>query len=128
MFKLSLALAVLVFVSACASTHMKQYQGRDIRDVVLDSGPPVNVFDYGDGRRVFQFRWGGGTYVVPQSTTTTGSVSAIGNTAWYQQQSITTGGGTVTSEGCIISYITTWSEERQAWVVTEYHVPPQLVC
>jgi hypothetical protein len=126
--RLVLIACVLAAATACVSTHMKQYVGKDIREVVLDSGPPINVFDLGDGTRAFQFRWGGGSYVVPQTTTTIGSVTAVGNNAWYQQNSITSGGGVITSEGCVISYITTWSDERKGWVVSSYRYPDQLVC
>ena len=58
-------LLVLFFMAGCASTHMQQYLGKDIREVVMDSGPPENVLDLGDGRRAFQFYWGGGSFLVP---------------------------------------------------------------
>lgn len=123
------AVVVLVAsVAGCASTHMKQYIGKDIREVVIDSGPPINAFDMGDGRRVFQFRWGGGTYTVPQTTTVTGSATAIGNSAWYSGTAITTGGGVVSSEGCILTYFASWDESKKAWIVVEYRVPKGLVC
>ena len=121
----SLALLMLV---GCASTHMKQYMGKDIREVILDSGPPINAMDMENGVRVFQFRWGGGSFTVPQTTTTTGTVTGYGNTAWLNSSSITHGGGTYTSEGCVITYMTTWSEARKTWVVTSYRFPKQLVC
>jgi hypothetical protein len=120
--------ALALVVVGCASTHMRQYLGKDIREVVLDSGPPINIFDMPDSTRAFQFRWGGGTYIVPQTTTTTGAVMAVGNSAWFQNQSITTGGGVVTSEGCVITYLTTWDPQRQAWIGSRYRIPKQLVC
>ncbi len=119
---------ILVVITGCASTHMKQYIGKDVREIIIDSGPPINAFDMGDGRRAFQFRWGGGTYVMPQTTTVTGSATAIGNTSWYSGSAITSGGGAVTSEGCILTYFARWNSERKAWIVTEYRVPKQLVC
>ena len=118
----------IIALIACASTHMKQYVGKDIREVLLDSGPPNYAFDMPDGTRAFQFRWGGGTYVVPQSTTTTGTVTAVGDSAWYQSHSITTGGGVVTSEGCILTYITEWDEKRHGWIVIDYRYPKRLFC
>ncbi len=126
--KLIIAVFSFFALTACASTHMKQYISQDIREVVLDSGPPINVFDLTDGKRAFQFRWGGGSYVVPTHTTTTGVVTAVGNNAWYSSSSLTTGGGVISSEGCIISYITSWDEARDAWIVTNYRIPKQLVC
>lgn len=120
--------AILLFLTGCASTHMKQYMGRDIREVVIDSGPPIHAFDMGDSRRAFQFHWGGGTIVVPQTTTTTGSVTAIGNTAWFSSQAITSPGGVVQVPPCIITYLTRWNEASQAWTVVDYRYPKQLVC
>jgi hypothetical protein len=128
MLKSVLIVISLACLASCASTHMKKYLGKDIREVVIDAGPPIDAFDMNDGTRAFQFRWGGGTFVVPQTTTTSGAVTAVGNSAWYQGQSITSGGGVVTSEGCVITYFATWKEEQNAWVVTNYRVPKQLVC
>ena len=121
-------IALSITMIGCASTHMKQYMGLDIREVVIDAGPPINAFDMGDGRRAFQFRWGGGTYAVPQTTTLTGSATSIGNSAWYSGTAITTGGGIIRSEGCIITYLASWDKNRKAWIVTEYRIPKQLVC
>jgi hypothetical protein len=120
--------SIALVVVGGASTHMQQSLGKDIREVVLDSGPPSNACDMPDSTRAFQFRWGGGTSVVPQTTTTTGSVMAVGNSAWFQSPSITAGGGVVTSEGCVITSITTWDPQRQAWIVSSYRIPKPLVC
>lgn len=117
-----------ILIIGCASTHMKQYLGKDIREVIIDSGPPINAFDMGDGRRAFQFRWGGGSFVVPQTTTASGSVTSIGNSAWYSGSAISTGGGVITSEGCIITYFARWNKNRKTWIVIDYRFPKQLVC
>ncbi len=123
-----LVILVLSIAAGCASTHMNQYLGQDIQEVMIDSGAPINAFDMSDGRRAFQFRWGGGTFVTPQTTTITGNASAIGNTAWYEGTAITSGGNVITSEGCIITYLTRWSSDRNAWVVTENRFPKRLLC
>lgn len=123
-----LLMFTVAVITGCASTHMKQYLGKDVREIVIDNGPPINAFDMGDGRRAFQFRWGGGTYVMPQTTTVTGSTTAIGNTTWYSGSAITSGGGIINSEGCVLTYFTRWNQEQQAWIVTEYRVPKGLVC
>jgi len=120
--------ALALSLSGCASTHMKQYMGKDIREVVLDSGPPVNALDMGDGVRAFQFRWGGGAMVVPTTTRATASATSIGNQTWYQVEAITQPGGVVASEGCIITYLTAWNPEKTSWVVTGYRIPKELVC
>lgn len=125
--KISITILVL-FISGCASTHMKQYMNKDIREVIIDSGSPINVFDMGDGRRAFQFHWGGGSFVVPQTTTITGSTNSIGSSSWYSGTAITSGGGIISSEGCVITYLTRWDEHKKAWLIVEYRIPKQLVC
>jgi hypothetical protein len=117
-----------VLVTGCVSTEMKSYIGKDIREVILVNGPPFNAMDMGDEVRAFQFRWGGGSFTVPQTTRTTGNVTFYGNSAWLNARSITTGGNTFHSEGCIISYLTEWSARSEGWIVTDYRYPKQLVC
>jgi hypothetical protein len=107
---------------------MKQFIGRDARYIAVRDGPPVHVFDLPDGVRAFQYLWGGGTYHVPATTTTTGQVQLIGNSAYYTQQSLSSGGVTVTSEGCLITYLTKWDAAKKGWIVTEISYPKKLVC
>lgn len=123
--------AILFFAllaSGCVSTEMKSFVGKDIREVILVNGPPINAMDMGDGVRAFQFKWGGGSFTVPQTSRTSGNVTMIGNTAWLDSTTITTGGGTFRSDGCIISYLTKWDKAREGWIVTGYRYPKQLVC
>lgn len=126
--KFALIFLVSALLLGCVSTHMKQYLGKDIREVVLDSGPPVNALDMGEGVRAFQFRWGGGTYRVPTTTTTTGNVNTYGNSAWFNSTSITSGGGVIHSEGCLISYLTEWDDALKTWIVKDIRYPKRLAC
>ena len=123
-----LLIFVIAFLSGCASSHMKQYINKDIREIAIDNGPPMNAFDMGDGLRVFQWRWGGGTYVIPETNSVVGNVLVSGKTAWYSATSIKTGGYTLTSAGCVLSYFALWNKERNAWIVKDYRIPKQLVC
>jgi hypothetical protein len=118
----------LALVAGCASTHMRQYVGKDVREIIIDNGPPINAFDMGDGRRAFQFRWGGGSYLMSQNTTITGNSTSIGNSAWYFGTALTSGGGVLTSEGCLLTYFANWNQAKKAWIITEYRMPKQLVC
>lgn len=117
-----------MLVTGCVSTHMQQFIGEDIREVVMSDGPPANVFDYSEERRVFQFYWGGGSYTVPATSTTSGSAYAIGSTVYGSATTISTPARTVTSEGCLTSYITRWDEERSGWIVEDIRYPQRLVC
>lgn len=123
-----LLLAVLFAVSACASTHMKKFIGKDVRYIQIDDGAPVNVFDLPDGRRAFQYLWGGGRYVVPQTTTTQGQVQLVGDKAYYTEQKVESGGFVVDNPGCLITYIAEWSAEKKGWIVVDFSYPKRLVC
>ncbi|MDK4705246.1 hypothetical protein PH562_23570 [Rhizobium sp. CNPSo 4062] len=50
------ALTGLLILSACASQIMKSYIGAPIGSVMLDYGPPDNVYDLGPGARAYQWR------------------------------------------------------------------------
>jgi len=123
MKRLVLVVAVLM-LAACVSTHMKQFVGKDIREVMVADGPPTNQFDMGDGRRAFQWYIGGGTYVMPQ--TTTGTVTNIGNQAFVN--ATTTGGHVVSSAGCLVTYFARYDAAKNAWIVREFSYPDRLVC
>jgi hypothetical protein len=118
----------LMALASCASTHMKQYLGKDIREVVLDSGPPINELDMADGVRAFQFRWGGGAVALPSTTTTVGQVSTTGRASSFSGQSSTIGGGVISSDGCVITYLARFNKPRNAWIVESYRLPKELVC
>ena len=49
--KYLLVVLLSTFLRGCVTTHMKQYLDKDIRKVVLDSGPPVNAMDMGNSVR-----------------------------------------------------------------------------
>jgi hypothetical protein len=103
---------------------MKQFVGKDIREVMVADGPPVHQFDMGDGRRAFQWYIGGGTYVIPQ--TTTGTVTNVGGQAFVN--ATTTGGQVVSSEGCLVTYIAVPGEKNGAWIVKDIAFPDRLFC
>lgn len=43
-------------LTACASTVMKSYIGAPITSVMLDYGPPDNVYSLGPGQQAYQWR------------------------------------------------------------------------
>jgi hypothetical protein len=122
--RLKLAVVVLIFAAGCASTEMRTYVGKPIEEAMISYGPPENVFAMPDGRRAYQFRWGGGTYVTPGQATSRGTT--IGNVTTVQ--TTMTPATIYESQGCLITFI---AEDRDAdghFVVEEYRVPRQLVC
>lgn len=116
-------LAVFLAISGCASTEMKSYVGQDIREVMLTNGQPIGAIDMGNGVRAFQFMWGGSarTSVQTQSSTKVDST-------WFGKSEIASNGSTVVSNGCVVSYLTRWSEPKESWVIYDYRIPKQLVC
>ena len=101
---------------------------KDARLIQIEDGPLVNAFDLPEGKRAFRFRWGGGTYVVPKTTTTTGQVQLVGSTAFYSEQKLEAGGAVVNDPGCLITYIAKWDATKQGWIVSEIAYPHRAFC
>lgn len=104
---------------------MKQYVGKDIREVILDDGQPIDAIDMGDGVRAFVYPFGGGTYVMPSVSTTSGSVSRSG---WLSATTITSPGGVIDVPPCRMTYFARWDAARGGWIIHEYRIPKQLAC
>ena len=51
MNRIILIVACTLIISGCVSQVMKQYVGKDIREVYMEHGKPINEFDMADGRR-----------------------------------------------------------------------------
>jgi hypothetical protein len=120
MKKLSILMLALL-LGGCASQIMKSYVGKDVREVMLDYGPPANAFDMGDGRRAFQWVIGS-SYTTPVTATTTGSVNTYGSTSWVNSNTTITGGQTINSE-CVYTLFGRWNEERNGWLITDFKKP-----
>lgn len=120
--------AVVLATSGCVSTHMKKFMGRDVRYIEIDDGAPVKVFDLPDGRRAFQYLWGGGHYVVPKTVSTQGQMQLVGDKAYYTEQRIESGGYVVDNPGCLITYLAEWNASNKGWIVVGISYPKRLVC
>jgi hypothetical protein len=48
--------AASILLTACASTVMKSYIGAPITSVMLDYGPPDNIYSLGAGQQAYQWR------------------------------------------------------------------------
>lgn len=125
--------AILFFVGllvsgSCVSTHMKKFIGMHVRYVEIEDGAPAKVSDLPDGRRAFQYLWGGGTYVVPRTTTTQGQVQLVGDKAYYTEQKVESGGLVVDNPGRLITYITEWNAAKKGWIVVSISYPKRAVC
>lgn len=119
---LALALA-LAAVAGCASTAMKKYVGGSVSEAYLAYGPPEQVFDLPDGRRAFQFYWGGGSGVVPANVNTTVRPTGFGS---YHVTTTGTPAMAYESKGCLVTLIA--RPVGNDFVVEEYRIPQRLVC
>ncbi len=123
------AIIFLPFLSGCASTFAKGYLDKPVTALEEDLGRPYDVIEVSETRRVYQYYWGGGTYVVPGHSASfiTGSVV---NTLIYPAE-------TRSSPGCLISFTAEppegpggWRnpDTNDPWVVVEVNWPRRLVC
>lgn len=117
-----LLVIAIVALSGCASTEMRTYVGKPIEETQFAYGRPENVFELPDGRRAYQYRWGGGAGVMPGSATTTASTFGGFTTATTSM----TPAMIFESAGCLITFIA--RDQGRGYVVEEYRVPKQLVC
>ena len=120
-------LLTALFLTGCVSTYMSGYVGKDIHEVFMTEGQPVNVFDMPDGRRAYQYIFG----TVIGSTTGTQaseikSETSGGNTA---NKKVTTTGNksaAYVSSGCLVTYIA--RKQGDAWIVEDFRYPSRVVC
>ena len=107
-----------LLLAGCVSTQMKSFVGKDISEAFIRYGAPEQVIQMPDGRRAFQFRWGGGVVPVAGQATTAFDYNTITTTA--------TPAMIYNAPGCLITFIATGEGSR--WTVTETRTPKQLVC
>jgi hypothetical protein len=106
-------LGVVTALTGCASQIMKSYVGKDVREIMVDYGPPANAFDMGDGRRVFQWTKHN-SIATPMTATTTWT--------WVNSNTLITGGQTLNVD-CIYTMFATWDDARKGWIVAGYKTP-----
>jgi hypothetical protein len=106
---------VLLILSACASQIMKSYIGAPISSVMLDYGPPDNVYDLGPGARAYQWRKQK-TQVVPGQ-----SSGEIRDTRRGKRYEVTETPGYVEHTECFYTFYTRGSGSD--WYVTSFRQP-----
>lgn len=116
-----LAVACLLAVAGCATGVMQSYIGKDVREVVVKRGAPANVMDMGDGRRAFQWAINEG-YTAPTVATSYGSANAYGNSAYYTNSTVVSGGQTSVWT-CVYTLYGRWDDSRQGWIVEGFEKP-----
>ena len=117
-----LVVLLLIPLYGCASNFANSYIGKSTIDLELDLGKPANIVELPDGKRSYQYYWGGGTYALPGYSTST--VTTFGNSAYIDTTTYPT--QVVSSKGCLINFIT---EQREGlWIVVDATWPDRLVC
>lgn len=118
-------IAVIVIALAlcsCASTAMKRHIGQSINEAFFAYGKPENVFDLPDGRRAFQFYWGGGSGVIPGQSRSTIMPVGYG----YNVTTTSVPATFIESKGCLVTLIA--KPSGSDFLVEEYRIPKRLVC
>lgn len=113
---------VALALTGCASTAMKSHVGKSINEAFFSYGKPENVFDLPDGRRAFQFRWGGGSGIIPGQSNST----VMPNGAGYSVATTTMPATFYDNPGCLVTLIA--QPSGNDFVVQEYRIPKKLVC
>ncbi len=114
----------LIAVVGCASSTAEKFVGQSIEEAYFKLGPPENVFDLTDGRRAFQFYWGGGNFVAPGNATSNMTSNYDGSTTI---KTVLTPAQVYSSRGCLITLIAEGSENSE-WTIEEWRIPDRLVC
>ncbi len=115
-------IAFMLAISACASTEMRTFVGKPIEEALFAYGKPEQVIDLGANSRAFQFRWGGGTAVIPATSTST--ASSFGSTVTVNTTA--TPAMLYESAGCLITFIT--EKRGNSYTITDYRIPKKLIC
>lgn len=113
-------LFALFLVAGCASQIMDGFVGQNVNQVMIKYGPPVNVFDVGDGRRAFQWRVDE-SLIIPQ--TTNYNAYTTGN---FTTGTAVTTGGYLGSHTC---FYTLYAKQNKpnSWIVVGFE-KPNLFC
>lgn len=118
----SVFLGAALLLTGCVSTAVRPYVGQDISEVFISAGPPERVFDLPDGRRAFQYRWGGETFVSPGRANIT--AQSYGN--WTQATVTSVPATVIDNPGCLVTFLAV--SAGNGWRVVEARYPKRLVC
>ncbi len=140
----------IIFLSGCASKIMQGFVGKDIRQVVLDYGTPINAMDMGNGVRAFQWKMTNYTHTTPTYINSSSSGSAYGSSYTSGQGSVYGSNynynsrtnynmnayintNTVITHSqtydltCLYTLFARWDKGRKGWIVTSFK-KPNLMC
>jgi hypothetical protein len=109
---------LVTILTGCVSDTMRNFVGKDLRQVELNYGPPANEIDLGDGTHAFQW-----TKIsvdtTPMSAVTTTEKDRKGRKT-TQTQFI---GGEQSVTRCLYTFIAAWNPHVNGWIVTGFRQP-----
>jgi hypothetical protein len=109
---------LVTILTGCVSDTMRNFVGKDLRQVELNYGPPANEIDLGDGTHAFQW-----TKIsvdtTPMSAVTTTEKDRKGRKT-TQTQFI---GGEQSVTRCLYTFIAAWNPHANGWIVTGFRQP-----
>ncbi|MDH7801847.1 MULTISPECIES: hypothetical protein [unclassified Rhizobium] len=108
-------IAASTLLAACASTVMKSYVGAPITSVMLDYGPPDNIYGLGPGQQAYQWRKNK-TQVVAGS-----SSGEVRSTRRGERYEVSETPGYVERIDCFYTFYTRNSGSE--WYVTSFRQP-----
>lgn len=117
----------LMLSTACASQIMQGYVGKDIKEVMLTYGPPINEIDMGKGKRAFQWSITQ-SYSTPAiiNQNSAGSASVYGNQIYASGR--TTSYITPSNTNTRNCFYTLFAEKQKSgWIVTGFK-QPEFMC
>jgi hypothetical protein len=110
--------ALLTILNGCVSDSMRNFVGRDIREVELAYGPPSNQVDLGGGTRAFQWTKIS-VNTTPMSAVTTTDKDRKGRKTTQTQYV----GGDQSVTRCLYTFLTVWNPQANSWTVTGFRQP-----
>jgi hypothetical protein len=110
--------ALLTILNGCVSDSMRNFVGRDIREVELAYGPPSNQVDLGGGTRAFQWTKIS-VNTTPMSAITTTDKDRKGRKTTQTQYV----GGDQSVTRCLYTFLTVWNPQANSWTVTGFRQP-----
>jgi len=137
MNKIAGIIATILLLTGCATTHMQNYVGKDMRDVIADNGAPIKEIEVSETRRAFQYNWDYDAFSNHNTSYRLEPPGKKGETAprGYAVQygylianaDMLVGHAALKPE-CAITYVAEWNDAQQKWVVVDYRGKNRLMC
>jgi hypothetical protein len=110
--------ALMTILTGCVSDTMRNFVGRDIREVELAYGPPTNQIDMGGGTRAFQW-----TKISVDTTPMTAVTTTDKDRKGRKTSQTQFVGGNQSVTRCLYTFMAAWNPQSSNWIVTGFRQP-----